>query len=65
MKNEYNKIMTIGFITMLTLTTGCVITTTRNHYYAYPDQNVKKSNKSEAKKNHAVDTLINIRNGQN
>jgi len=65
MENRKNKVLYIAFISILTLTTGCGITITRNHYNAYPDQSVKKSNKNEAQVDHAVDTLTNNKNGQN
>jgi hypothetical protein len=65
MENRKNKILPLTFIAILTLTAGCGITITRNHYYAYPDQSVKKSNKDEAQINYPVDTLTNSKNGQN
>lgn len=64
MENRKNKILAIALISILTLTTGCGITITRNHYYAYPDQSVKKSNKNEVQIDFAADTLTNNRNGQ-
>lgn len=65
MENKKSKILAIVFIEILTLTTGCGITITRNHYYAYPDQSVKKSNKNDAQIEYPVDTLINNKHGQN
>ena len=65
MEKRNNKLLAIAFIAILTLTTGCGITITRNHYYGYPDQSVKKSNKNEVQINYPVDTLTNYKNGQN
>jgi len=42
MGNRKNKILAIAFTAIMTFTTGCGITITRNHYYSYPDQSVKK-----------------------
>lgn len=65
MGNRKNKVLAIAFIAVLTSATGCGITITRNCYHAYPDQNVKKSNRNEAPTGYRADTLINNKNGQN
>lgn len=56
MGNRKNKALIIAFISMLTLTAGCGVTITRNHYYAYPKQSTDKSN--------TADTLINNKNDE-
>lgn len=65
MENRKNKVLVIAFISILTLTTGCGITITKNHYYTYPEQRIKKSNIIESQNEHSADTLINNKNGQN
>lgn len=65
MGNTKNKSLAIASIAILPLITGCGITITRNHYYCYPDQSVKKSNKNETPTNYPIDTLTNYKNGQN
>lgn len=65
MGNIKNKILAVVFVSILILTTGCTITVTRNHYYTYSDQIIKKSNKNEAQIDYAVDILINYKNEQN
>ncbi len=62
MRNRKNKIWVVVLISVLTLTTGCAITTTRNYYGTFPDQSVKEPNKNEAQINYPVDTLTNIKN---
>ncbi|SDD78007.1 hypothetical protein SAMN04487894_11390 [Niabella drilacis] len=65
MGSRKNSAFVIAIISTLTLATGCGITITRNHYYAYPDQSVKKSNKKEAQINGFVNTPIDNKNGRN
>lgn len=65
MEYRNNKILVFAPIAILTLTTGCDISITRNHYYTYPDQSVKKSNKNEAQIAYPVYKLTNNKNGQN
>lgn len=65
MGNRKYKLLAITLIAIMTLTTGCGITITKNHYYGYPDQTVKKSNNYETLIDYPVDTLTNNKNGQN
>lgn len=65
MENRKNKILVIAFITILTLTTGCGVTITRNQYYGYPNQPEKSATKKETNNHHQTDTLNNTKNGEN
>lgn len=65
MENREYSVFAIAIILTLTLATGCGITITRNHYYACPDQSVKKSNMKEAHINYSVNALADNKNGQN
>ena len=65
MGNRKNKILVIAFITIMTLTTGCGITITRNHHYGYPDHSIKKSNNNDVPTDYFIDSLTNNKNGPN
>lgn len=56
MENRKSKILVIAFLFTLSLITGCSITTTRNQYYGFPDQNkIVKQDKAGSK--YIADTL--------
>lgn len=63
MENRKNKILVIALVSMLTLTTGCGITITRNHYYGYPNEPEKSPTKRETNNHYQTDKLNNTKNG--
>ncbi len=65
MENRKKKILAISFIAILTLTTGCGITITRNQYYGYTNQQEKSPTKKETNNHYQTDTLNNTKNGEN
>jgi hypothetical protein len=62
MENKKTKMITIAFVGLTILTTGCGITLTRNYYYGNPDQQEKTSTHKGSKNNIPVDILTNRRN---
>lgn len=64
MENRKSKILVIASFFTLSLITGCSITTTRNQYYGFPDQNkIVKQDKAGSK--YIADTLKNTKNVRN
>lgn len=65
MRNRKYKVLIITLISTLTLTTGCGITITRNHYYSScSNESIKKSNKNKVQIKDTT-VLINERNEYN
>ena len=65
MENRKNKILAITFIAILTLTTGCGVTITRNQYYGYPNQPEITPTKKETNIHNQTDTTNNTKIGEN
>lgn len=65
MGNRQNKVKIIALISILTLTTGCGITITRNHYCSCSDKIVKEPNKNKEQISNTTYLLINEKNGCN
>jgi hypothetical protein len=65
MENRQNNVKVIAVIAILTLTTGCGITVTRNYYYSCPDKSIKELNKNKEQISNTTYLLINQKNGYN